>query len=335
MVKKIMVGIMIVLIVISGCGKEINNNYQSEKSNDEQEIKNIDYRDSMREFVKKISNYSKAKNGQFIVIQQNAEDILPSEEEKRKEYLEYIDGIGREDVNYGYDKDNKETDEEVKEEMINNLNLFRDAGKKVLAVDYCYDKEKMLKSYQDNEDYGYISFAADERNLNNIPEFPESIYNENSSDVETLDDAKNFLYLINPENYDDKKEFINAINDTNYDVVIIDAFFNSDVEQYTEEEINSMKRKKNGGGRLVISYMSIGECEDYRFYWNKEWNTNKPKWLVHENDDWSGNYIVKYWDKQWQGIIVGNKDSYLDKILDMNFDGVYLDIVDGYYNFEE
>ena len=63
----------------------------------------------MREFVKKISNYSKAKKEQFIVIQQNAEDILPSEEEKRNEYLEVIDGIGREDVNYGYDKDNKET----------------------------------------------------------------------------------------------------------------------------------------------------------------------------------------------------------------------------------
>ena len=232
MVKKIIAGIMIMLIVISGCGKEINNNYQYEKSNDEQEIKNIDYRDSMREFVKKISNYSKAKKEQFIVIQQNAEDILPSEEEKRNEYLEVIDGIGREDVNYGYDKDNKETDKDVKEEMIKHLNLFRDSGKKVLAVDYCYDKEKMLKSYEDNEDYGYISFAADERNLNNIPEFPESIYNENSSDIETLDDAKNFLYLINPENYDDKKKFINAINDTNYDVVIIDAFFNSAIEQY-------------------------------------------------------------------------------------------------------
>ncbi|MBU5316158.1 endo alpha-1,4 polygalactosaminidase [Clostridium bornimense] len=331
MEKKIIAGIAAALIVISGCGKGISHDYKYKKSN----IENIDYRYSMREFVKKISDYSKEKNDKFIVIQQNAEDILPSKSDEREEYLKGIDGIGREDVNYGYDEDNKETDKEIKKEMIKNLNVFRDNGKKVLAVDYCYDKEKMLNSYKDNEKYGYISFAADERNLNNIPKFPESIYNENSNDIETLDDAKNFLYLINPEKYQDKKDFINEINETNYDVVIIDAFFNSDIEKYTKEEINSMKHKKNGGKRLIISYMSIGECEDYRFYWNEEWKSNKPKWLEYENNDWSGNYIVKYWNKQWQDIIVGKKDSYIDKILDMNFDGVYLDIVDGYYNFEE
>ena len=58
-------------------------------------------------------------------------------------------------------------------------------------------------------------------------------------------------------------------------------------------------------------------------------------WLEEENPDWSGNYKIRYWDKNWQQIIFGNPDAYLDKILKAGFDGVYLDLVDSYEYFEE
>ena len=35
---------------------------------------------------------------------------------------------------------------------------------------------------------------------------------------------------------------------------------------YTAAEILELKTKHNGGKRLVICYMSIGEAEDYRYY---------------------------------------------------------------------
>jgi cysteinyl-tRNA synthetase len=76
--------------------------------------------------------------------------------------------------------------------------------------------------------------------------------------------------------------------------------------------------------------MSIGEAEDYRYYWNPEWKTNQPSWLAEENPDWPGSYKVRYWDKYWQKIIYG----YLDKILTAGFDGVYLDIIDAFQYFE-
>ena len=38
---------------------------------------------------------------------------------------------------------------------------------------------------------------------------------------------------------------------------------------FTFNEIIALKTKKNGGQRLVIAYMSIGEAEDYRFYWQE------------------------------------------------------------------
>ena len=80
--------------------------------------------------------------------------------------------------------------------------------------------------------------------------------------------------------------------------------------------------------------MSIGEAEDYRYYWQPEWSRKPPLWLYEENPDWKGNYKVKYWDENWQKIIFGENNSYLDKILNCGFDGVYLDIIDAFEYFE-
>jgi uncharacterized protein (TIGR01370 family) len=44
-----------------------------------------------------------------------------------------------------------------------------------------------------------------------------------------------------------------------------------------------MKHKKNVGTRLIVCYMSIGKAEDYRYYWQSEWNSSKPVWLVNKN----------------------------------------------------
>ena len=49
------------------------------------------------------------------------------------------------------------------------------------------------------------------------------------------------------------------------DILITDLFVNK--VAFTALEVDSLKQKKNGGKRLVISYMSIGEAEDYRYYW--------------------------------------------------------------------
>ena len=80
--------------------------------------------------------------------------------------------------------------------------------------------------------------------------------------------------------------------------------------------------------------MSIGEAEDYRYYWQSEWNSNPPSWLDNEDPNWPGNYFVQYWNESWQNIIFGSDESYLDKIINTGFDGVYLDIIDAFEYFE-
>ena len=71
--------------------------------------------------------------------------------------------------------------------------------------------------------------------------------------------------------------------------------------------------------KTVFSYLSIGEAENYRTYWKQSWSANKPDFLLDENKDWRGNFRVKFWDKNWQNIII----SKAKQIAQMGFNGVY------------
>jgi cysteinyl-tRNA synthetase len=90
-----------------------------------------------------------------------------------------------------------------------------------------------------------------------------------------------------------------------------------------------------GGPKIVLCYMSIGQAEDYRSYWQPEWKKDPPAWLDGADPDWQGDYWVRYWDPDWQRIIYGGPDGYLDQLLAFGCDGVYLDRVDAYAYYEE
>ena len=108
---------------------------------------------------------------------------------------------------------------------------------------------------------------------------------------------------------------------TGFELVVMDYSRDGSEEgRYSSEEIGEIKKS----GIIPIAYVSIGEAEDYRFYWQDDWNTNPPSFLGPENPEWKGNYAVKYWDSQWQKIIF----QYLDKVIEEGFSGVYLDKID-------
>jgi cysteinyl-tRNA synthetase len=293
-----------------------------------------DYRQDMRELVIGISQKAKTTSTPFFVIPQNGIELVTQREDDfstHAAYLAAIDGNGQEDLLYGYDNDNDATPAETTNYLKNYLNLSKAAGKTILVTDYCSTPSKMAGSYQANGTSGYVSYAAPERDLNIIPQGTPR--NVNSDVVTSLSQVKNFLYLINPDNFATKQAFIDAVAATNYDLVIIDLFFN-DVA-LTATDVAQLKNKANGGKRLVICYMSIGEAEDYRYYWNDNWSNTRPDWIATENPDWPGNYKVKYWNSEWQGLIYKNDDSYLNKITSAGFNGVYLDIIDAFEYFEE
>lgn len=300
-------------------------------------VPNLDFKQEMRDFVVGISQYAKSSKPDFLIIPQNGIELVTDDGTQtgtpNTVYLAAIDGNGQEDLFFGYDNDDQATSVSTSSYLKTFLNISKTNGNKILVTDYCSTHSKMDDSFLQNQNSGYISFAADHRSLNNIPLYPTSIHEENNATVTSIADAKNFLYLINPENYTSKTAFINAVTATNYDLLIMDLFFNDGAE-FSQSEINQLKNKANGGKRLVISYMSIGEAENYRYYWKSSWTANKPKWLDAENPNWPGNYKVWYWEQSWKDIIYGNDNSYLKKILNAGFDGVYLDIIDAFEYYE-
>lgn len=297
----------------------------------------IDYRQEMRDFVIKIAACSRTQDPDFIAIPQNGQELLTENGEAEgnpsETYIDAIDGVGREDLFYGYEDDNKPTPRDENEYMIGFLDVALDNEVTVLVTDYCSNHNYMDKSYSENHDKGYISFASDHRELDNIPDYPKQPYNSNELDIVSLNDAQNFLYLINPGEFSSRNDFLDSIRETDYDIIILDAFY--DESPLTAEEVESLKTKSNGGQRLVIAYMSIGEAEDYRYYWQDRWNNNEPSWIEEENPYWEGNYKVRYWESGWQEIIYGSDEAYLQLILDAGYDGVYLDLIDSFEYFEE
>lgn len=123
---------------------------------------------------------------------------------------------------------------------------------------------------------------------------------------------------------------------TDFDLLVVDhSRDGTEAGILRPAEVAALHRRPSGAPRLVLSYMSIGEAEDYRFYWRESWRTAPPTWLDEENPEWPGNYKVRYWDPAWRQVIFGTPGAYLDRILEAGFDGVYLDIIDAFEYYED
>ncbi len=145
---------------------------------------------------------------------------------------------------------------------------------------------------------------------------------------------KSFAYVLQPDALAKKSaDAVKKIAASKRDWVIIDPSFNAKSD-FTPADIIAIRQGQPG--RKVLAYLSIGEAESYRPYWNAAWTkkgkltASAPSFLVKESPQWKGNYVVKYWQPGWQNIIL----PMVDKLMGRGFDGIYLDIVDGFESFE-
>ena len=72
--------------------------------------------------------------------------------------------------------------------------------------------------------------------------------------------------------------------------------------------------------------MSVGEAETYRSYWQSNWNTSPPTFLLGADPDWPGSYNVKFWDPAWQQIVISQAVA----LAQAGYNGLMLDVVDAY-----
>jgi len=306
--KKLSIFLFLSLLLTS-CSKEKRSENAAEK---------------MQEFVINISNYTHQYDSDFIIIPQNGEALGFNQADPdlalNTNYLAAIDGIGVEEIFYN----GAFAPDDYRIEMLQQLN----ASEKILVSEYVNDNANITDALSRNYSQGFISFVRNNENYDYI-QIPANVPFENATNITSLSLAQNYLYLIGTSQYSSKQELIDAVAETNYDLVIIDLFFDDVV--FTAAEINQLKLKKNGGQRLVISYVSIGSAEKYRYYYKKGWGHHHPLWLKKKYEGYPDEFWVKFWKKDWQDIIYGNDGSYLKKILDSGFDGCYLDNVEAYY----
>src|SRR5688572_15934169 len=97
------------------------------------------------------------------------------------------------------------------------------------------------------------------------------------------------------------------------------AVVDDDATGLTASQITNLE----SSGKNVFTYLSVGEAEDYRSYWQDSWDSNPPDFLLGQNPDW-GSHYVKFWDPAWQKIVI-------DRAVEMakeGYGGVVLDVVD-------
>jgi len=300
-----------------------------------------DYRAEMIEFVKKIAAHARAVSPGFGVFPQNAAELGTDEA-----YIATVSGIGQEDTYYGYNRDGKPTPAAITNQIETNLDRFAAAGKLVLTVDYPFKNKNKPKFdstakraidliYERASARGYVPYTT-VRNLNYLVINPGHAPKPNAAPITTWSQVHEFMYQLQHAKGQNRQKFLSDLAASGFDLIVMDySYDGSDSGKFRPEEIAALKSTLNG---KVISYMSIGEAETYRWYWQKQWDADHdgrpdpgaPSWLDKENPHWKGNYKVRYWEAGWQDIIF----DYLDTIIAQGFDGVYLDIVDAYEYYQ-
>ncbi|MCB1485647.1 MAG: endo alpha-1,4 polygalactosaminidase, partial [Hyphomicrobiaceae bacterium] len=104
-------------------------------------------------FVARLAAHARKKNPNFIVILQNAEELLA-----RKEMVNVIDAVAKEDLFYGADHTERANAPAMVNETLKNLKLARDAGRPVFVLDYLKDPAKRAADKAKIEAQGFIPY---------------------------------------------------------------------------------------------------------------------------------------------------------------------------------
>ncbi|MBK7212515.1 MAG: endo alpha-1,4 polygalactosaminidase [Bacteroidales bacterium] len=124
----------------------------------------------------------------------------------------------------------------------------------------------------------------------------------------------------------DRPSAIDSICNSHYDLIVMDQERSiiGDEDYDNSSDVSKIKASKNssGKGKLVLSYIDVGQAESYRYYWKAEWDLAHPSWMMEKDPDgWNDNYGVKFWAPEWKAIM----KSYIDRIIEDGFDGIYMD----------
>jgi cysteinyl-tRNA synthetase, unknown class len=118
-----------------------------------------DSRNKMIDFVARLGAHARKKNPEFIVILQNAEELLQS-----PKMVKTIDAVAKESLFYGEDMSQRANSAKTVADTVENLKLAQKAGRGVFVVDYVTAKATAVDAKRKIEAQGFVPYVGP-RNL--------------------------------------------------------------------------------------------------------------------------------------------------------------------------
>jgi cysteinyl-tRNA synthetase len=107
----------------------------------------------MAAFVAEIAAYARQQKPGFLVVMQNAEELLSS-----KHLRDALDGVAKEDLLYGVAAEGRENSPADVDASLGYLKLARKDGLPVLVVEYIHDADSVAKARRRIEGEGFIPY---------------------------------------------------------------------------------------------------------------------------------------------------------------------------------
>ena len=175
----------------------------------------------------------------------------------------------------------------------------------------------------------------------------------NSGDMTTINGKTIDSWVYQLQGTNGNALDLDSIKSYSADLAVIDySRDGSESGEFTATEIQELQNS----GKLTLGYMPIGAADAGRFYDSNPNDSLNEPFSTPEGDslkgpvnpNFPGTSFVQYWQQDWQDIIFGDNplpqwvadfsqsdDNYLERIQGANFDGVYLDDIDSYQQFNQ
>jgi uncharacterized protein (TIGR01370 family) len=99
-----------------------------------------------------------------------------------------------------------------------------------------------------------------------------------------------------------------------------------DDSQLTFEQNTILSAK----GKTVFAYLSLGQAEKSRDYWQDSWQIGSPDFIHKVDPKYEYGFVVKFWTPEWENIILNYTAQH---IAPFGYAGVLIDYMDEYKNF--
>ena len=107
--------------------------------------------DAMIGFVQRLSDHARRANPKFLVVMQNAEELANS-----KSLLSHIDGLSKEDLQFGFDDGDAPNPPQMVSDSIAYLRKAKRSGVKVLVLEYAATPERIATAQTLSRREGFL-----------------------------------------------------------------------------------------------------------------------------------------------------------------------------------